>query len=84
MGAWACRVVPPAYAESLHSRLRDELLNAGVFADVREAKALAANWRHEYNHHRPHSSLGDKPPAAFAATLAAPPVGPASAPYPDA
>jgi putative transposase len=63
------------YAESFHSRLRDELLNAEVFADVREARALAAAWKHEYNHHRPHSSLGYVPPAAFAATLAGPPVG---------
>jgi putative transposase len=59
------------YAESFHSRLRDELLNAEVFADVREAKALAASWRHDYNHHRPHSSLGYVRPAVFAATLAA-------------
>lgn len=29
------------YAESFHSRPRDELLNAEVFADVREAKAWA-------------------------------------------
>ncbi len=57
------------YAESFHSRLRDELLNAEVFADVREAKALAASWRHEYDHHRPHSSLGYRPPAVFAAGL---------------
>lgn len=70
------------YAESFHSRLRDELLNAEVFADVRAAKALAATWRHEYNHHRPHSSLGYTPPAAFAATLAVPPVG--AAPLPTA
>lgn len=68
------------YAESFHSRLRDELLNAEVFADVREARALAAAWRHEYNHHRPHSSLGYVPPAAFAATLAVAPVGAAPLP----
>lgn len=54
------------YAESFHSRLRDELLNAEVFVDVAEARALAASWRQEYNHHRPHSSLGYRPPAAFA------------------
>lgn len=70
------------YAESFHSRLRDELLNAEVFADVREAKALAAAWKNEYNHRRPHSSLGYVPPAAFAATLASPPVG--AAPLPPA
>jgi len=70
------------YAESFHSRLRDELLNAEVFEGVREAKALAASWRHEYDHHRPHSSLGYVPPAAFARTLAVPPVG--AAPLPPA
>ncbi len=64
------------YAESFHSRLRDELLNAEVFVDVRDAKALAAAWRHEYNHRRPHSSLRYQPPAAFAsACRPAPPLG---------
>lgn len=58
------------YAESFHGRLRDELLNAEVFADVREARSLAASWRYEYNHRRPHSSLKYLPPAAFAARLA--------------
>ena len=57
------------YAESFHGRLRDELLNAEVFADVRDARALAAAWKNEYNHRRPHSSLGYIPPAVFAARL---------------
>lgn len=35
----------------------------GMKADEAEARALAAAWRHEYNHHRPHSSLGYIPPA---------------------
>lgn len=55
------------YAESFHSRLRDELLNAEVFLDVRDAANLAGRWREEYNHRRPHSSLGYVPPAVFAA-----------------
>jgi len=55
------------YAESFHGRLRDELLNLEVFANLAEAKALAAHWRHEYNHVRPHSSLDYATPAAFAA-----------------
>jgi len=55
------------YAESFHGRLRDELLNLEVFANLAEAKALAAPWRGEYNHVRPHSSLGYATPAAFAA-----------------
>jgi transposase InsO family protein len=68
------------YAESFHSRLRDEPLNAEVFADVREARAPAASWRHEYDHHRPHSSLGYKPPAVFAAGLSKPENGAAPRP----
>ena len=62
------------YAESFHSRLRDELLNAELFSGLREAKGLAENWKNEYNHHRPHSSLGYRTPAAYAASLAGPSV----------
>ena len=67
------------YAESFGGRLRDELLNAELFADLREAKVLSSMWRNEYNHRRPHSSLGYRTPAEFAANfrgkLAGPPVG---------
>ena len=62
------------YGESFNGRLRDELLNSEIFADLREAKSLAAYWRHEYNHERPHSSLGYTPPAVYAARLAAAPL----------
>ena len=57
------------YIESFHSRLRDELLNRELFYGVKEAKVLVENWRMDYNHHRPHSSLGYITPAAFAATV---------------
>jgi putative transposase len=56
------------YIESFHSRLRDELLNRELFYSVKEARVLVENWRMDYNHHRPHSSLGYMTPAAFAAT----------------
>lgn len=59
------------YAESFNGKLRDELLNAESFADLREARALGAAWQSEYNHRRPHGSLGYETPAAFAATCAA-------------
>src|SRR5205085_7501283 len=55
------------YAESFHSRLRDELLNVEEFENVPEAQELAAIWKAEYNHRRPHSSLGYRTPAEFAA-----------------
>lgn len=55
------------YEESFFSRLRDELLNAEAFVDLPDAKALAAYWQSNYNHRRPHSSLGYLTPAEFAA-----------------
>jgi transposase InsO family protein len=57
--------------ESFNSRLRSELLDAEVFENVTAAQALAAAWRQEYNHRRPHSSLGYRTPAEFAAGCAA-------------
>ena len=54
------------YAESFHSRLRDELLNVEEFASVAEARQMAERWQLEYNHRRPHSSLGYQTPAEFA------------------
>jgi len=63
------------YGESFNGRLRDELLNAEIFADLLEAKSLASHWRHEYNHRRPHSSLGYAPPSVYASRLAAAPLG---------
>jgi len=59
------------YAESFHSRLRSELLDAEVFESVGAAQALSATWRSHYNHHRPHSSLAYQTPAAFATACAA-------------
>jgi transposase InsO family protein len=64
------------YAESFHGRLRDELLAREEFADLAEARALATAWRLEYNHRRPHSSLGYRTPAEFSAGCAAASVRP--------
>ena len=49
------------YAESFHSRLRDELLNREEFASLAEVRAQGTAWRLEYNHRRSHSSLGIVP-----------------------
>jgi transposase InsO family protein len=51
------------YIESFNGKLRDELLNREIFTTLTEAKVLIEQWRIEYNHTRPHSSLGYRPPA---------------------
>ncbi len=51
------------YIESFNGKLRDELLNREIFTTLTEAKVLIEQWRIEYNHIRPHSSLGYRPPA---------------------
>jgi putative transposase len=66
------------YAESFHSRLRDEFLALEVFEGLSAAKRLTRQWREHYNHHRPHSSLGYVTPIEFAARCAT--SAPASAP----
>lgn len=54
------------YNESFNGRFRDEFLKAEVLYSLKEAEVLSAQWRHLYNHIRPHSSLGYKPPAPLA------------------
>ncbi len=44
-----------------------ELLNGELFTSVQEAKVMTQDYRMEYNHRRPHSSLEYLAPAAFAA-----------------
>jgi putative transposase len=51
------------YIESFNGKLRDELLNRELFTTLKEAQVLIAQWRQEYNHFRPHSSLHYRPPA---------------------
>lgn len=46
------------YIESFNGKLRDELLNGEIFTTLLEAQVLIEEWRRDYNHVRPHSSLG--------------------------
>jgi putative transposase len=59
------------YAESFHSRLRDEFLALEVFESLVAARKLTQAWRDDYNHHRPHGSLGYVTPAAYGVRCAA-------------
>lgn len=54
------------YAESFHSRLREECLNREVFYSVKHAQVLLDDWRRFYNSARPHSSLAYLTPDEFA------------------
>ena len=51
------------YIESFNGKLRTELLNRELFDTLLEAKVVIGLWRNEYNTIRPHSSLGNRPPA---------------------
>lgn len=51
------------FIESFNRKLRDECLNREWFRDLAEARAVIEDWRQFYNHRRPHSALGYRPPA---------------------
>jgi putative transposase len=52
-----------AFVESFNARVRDECLNEEVFSSLKDARHKLAKWRYDYNHKRPHSALGGRPPA---------------------
>jgi putative transposase len=54
------------FIESFNGRLRDECLNVNEFATLDQAREILGTWKHDYNHHRPHGSLGRLTPSEFA------------------
>jgi putative transposase len=59
-----------AYVESFNGKFRDECLNEHWFLSVAEAQQIIEAWRVDYNTVRPHRSLGQWTPAAYAAACA--------------
>jgi putative transposase len=55
-----------AFIESFNGRLRDELLNETLFASLPHVREALAAWKDDYNTFRPHSALGNLPPAVYA------------------
>ncbi len=55
-----------AFIESFNGRLRDELLNETLFRSLAHARAVLADWKEDYNTFRPHSAIGNLPPAIYA------------------
>jgi transposase InsO family protein len=53
------------FIERFNGTLRDKLLNREVFHTLTEARAMAENYKQEYNKIRPHSSLNYMAPETF-------------------
>ena len=66
------RPVENGYIESFNGRLRDECLNVEIFFSLIDSRQKLAAWKDDYNCVRPHSSLADRTPAAFAQLQAKP------------
>jgi len=58
--------VENAYVESFNGKFRDECLNEHWFTSLAHARDVIEGWRKDYNEVRPHSSLDNDTPAAFA------------------
>ena len=63
------RPMDNGFIESFNGKLRDECLNMHWFESLAEARKVIEGWRTEYNEMRPHSSLGNRVPAAYVAEL---------------
>jgi putative transposase len=48
--------------------MRDECLDIKDFATLLEARVIIGDWRHAYNHDRPHNSPPYQAPAVYAST----------------
>ena len=78
LGRWASEhdtlqaFIPPGqpwhngFVESLHNRMRDELLEDNMFEDLNHARALIGAWSQRYNEEHPHSALGWLSPNQYA------------------
>lgn len=58
------------FIERFNGSMRDELLNRESFHTLTEAKVVIGAWVRHYNEVRPHSGIGMRPPAAYAAYCA--------------
>ena len=78
VGRWASEhdtlqaFIPPGqpwlggFVESLHNRMRDELLEDNMFEDLNHARTLIGAWSRRYNEEHPHSALGWLSPNQYA------------------
>jgi putative transposase len=57
-----------ALIEQFNRTMRTEVLDRYIFNSMIEVRQMLKDWRHRYNHQRPHSALGGVPPARYAMT----------------
>lgn len=55
-----------ALIERANKSLRNEVLNAWMFSSLKEVREICTEWQWDYNHERPHKSLGYQSPVLFA------------------
>ena len=63
------RSYPEHFAERVRyelERFQDIIINTGISGDTADKILESFDWRMDYNHYRPHSSLDYMAPAAFA------------------
>lgn len=58
-----------AHVESFNGKFRDECLDMEDLGSLEECQVLSARYKWDYNFVRPHSSIGNLPPAVFAAKV---------------
>lgn len=55
-----------SYIERFHRSLKEEEVWVSKYQNLEEARASIEGYIWEYNHDRPHQSLGDRTPRAYA------------------
>lgn len=73
--------VENCFVESFNGTFRRDCLDAHWFEDLAHVRRVIESWRHDYNHLRPHSALGDLTPAEYAALRSLPPPTDRSGPH---
>jgi len=55
-----------AFIERFNGSYRRGVLNKYIFEDIDQVREQTQIWMHDYNHHRPHDSLGRMSPIKYA------------------
>ena len=53
------------YIERFNRVYREAILDAYLFTDIREVRALTEEWIEEYNERRPHEALHNRTPSEW-------------------